>query len=139
LVYVDAQCVIYSVERHPTFAPPLDPFWLEVQAGRLTAATSELTILEALVLPIRNGDTTRVREFEDFFRLPGVQLLPITPDILRHAARMRATITRFRTPDAIHAATALAAGVALFVTNDLDFRNVPGLPVEVLKDVIARP
>jgi predicted nucleic acid-binding protein len=42
-----------------------------------------------------------------------------------------------KTPDAIHAATALAAGCVLFVTNDAGFRCVPGLPVAVLSEVAA--
>ena len=36
--------------------------------------------------------------------------------------------------DALHAATALAAGCSLFVTNDTDFRRVPGLPAVILDD-----
>ncbi|MXX20157.1 MAG: type II toxin-antitoxin system VapC family toxin [Gemmatimonadetes bacterium] len=39
------------------------------------------------------------------------------------------------TPDAIHAATALQASRALFVTKDTDFRRVEGLPIAVLDDL----
>ena len=35
-----------------------------------------------------------------------------------------------------HAATALRAGCALFVTNDTDFRRVEGLPIIVLDDLV---
>jgi predicted nucleic acid-binding protein len=52
---------------------------------------------------------------------------------------LRAGLTRLRTPDAIHAATALELGVALFVTNDFGFRGVPDLPAAVLADVLAAP
>ncbi len=55
--------------------------------------------------------------------------------ILREAARLRA-ITKLRTPDAIHAATALQIGCALFVTNDKGFKNVPSLPHVILDDLI---
>jgi predicted nucleic acid-binding protein len=59
--------------------------------------------------------------------------------VLREAARLRATIAGLRAPDAIHAATALLSGCALFVTNDAGFKRVPGLPLVVLDDVIAAP
>jgi len=49
---------------------------------------------------------------------------------------LRAT-TKLKTPDAIHAATALVASCALIVTNDAGFRNLPGLPVAILSDLIS--
>lgn len=138
-IYFDAQSVIYSVERHPVYAAVLDPLWHAVQTGLLTAVLSELTILEALVGPLKQGDVLRQQAFESLFIQPHVRLVPVSETALRRAAQLRARLVRLRTPDAIHAATALEAGVALFVTNDFGFRGIPGLPVEVLDDVIARP
>lgn len=138
-VYFDAQCVIYTVERHQVYAPLLDPVWRAVQAKQLTVVSSELTILEALVGPIKHRDAARLQAFDNLFSSSSLRLVPITPIILRRAAQLRAALTRLRTPDAIHAATALEAGAALFVTNDLGFRNVPGLPVVVLQDLLATP
>jgi len=55
--------------------------------------------------------------------------------ILERAAQLRAA-TNLKTPDAIHAATALEHGCTLFVTNDSTFRRVPGLPVTILADLL---
>ncbi|HEX4614194.1 MAG TPA: PIN domain-containing protein [Urbifossiella sp.] len=101
--------------------------------------TSQLAILEVLVLPFRASNTTLLARYNQFLLTGGVQLLPITEPILRDAAQLRAVLTRLKTPDSIHAATALTHGAALFLTNDLGFRNVPGLTVELLDDVLARP
>lgn len=62
--------------------------------------------------------------------------VPITRSILESAAQLRAGY-QLKTPDAIHAATALALGATLFVSNDAGFRRVPGLPVAVLREVAA--
>ena len=51
------------------------------------------------------------------------------------AARLRAE-TGLAIPDALHAATALRAGCALFITNDTDFRRVQGLPIVVLDGLV---
>jgi predicted nucleic acid-binding protein len=61
--------------------------------------------------------------------------MQITQTILRDAAHLRAT-TNIKTPDAIHAATALNVGCTLFLTNDTGLRNVSGLTVVVLEDVL---
>ena len=63
-VYVDAQVIIYSIEHHPAFSPPLQPFWKSVRAGDVEALTSEVTILETLVLPLRHGDRSLQAAYE---------------------------------------------------------------------------
>ena len=110
-----------------------------VEAGQVELVTSELTVLEVLVRPLRLGDTSLVDRYEGFFRQPNVRLISVSLDILRAAARLRATVTKLRTPDAIHAASALHVPVGLFVTNDFVFRSVPGLTVAVLDDYLSTP
>jgi len=63
------------------------------------------------------------------------RLLPISRPILERALKLRAT-HRVRTPDAIHAATALIAGCTLFATNDPVFRRVSGLQAVILDDYV---
>lgn len=138
-VYVDAQVVIYSVEKHPTYAPLLRPLWAAVQAGTVQAVTSELTELEVLVGPLKAGDAPLVARYDQFLRLPGVRLVPISRPTLRDAARLRATTAKLRTPDAIHLATALRGRCVQLVTSDLTFRAVPGLPVVILNDLLPTP
>ncbi|MDF5724848.1 MAG: PIN domain-containing protein [Rhizonema sp. PD37] len=41
-----------------------------------------------------------------------------------------------KTPDAIHAATALSQNCSVFLTNDRGLRDVLDLPVVILKDVL---
>jgi predicted nucleic acid-binding protein len=68
-------------------------------------------------------------------RSPDVSMIAITQDVLERAANLRATVG-LKTPDAIHAATALVAGCALLVTNDPAFRRVAGLPVGLLSEAL---
>lgn len=63
----------------------------------------------------------------------GAQVTSREPE---ETARLRAA-TGLKTPDALHAATALQAECALFVTNDTEFRRVDGLPVAILDDLLA--
>lgn len=137
-VYVETPTVIYTVEPHAVYAPLLRPLWQAAQAQSLQVITSELTLLETLVHPLRNGDTTLQAAYERLLLgTPEVTLLPMTLDVLREAARLRAAHPGLRTPDALHAATALLAGCALFLTNDAGFRRIPGLPLAILDEVLA--
>ncbi len=89
-VYADAQIFISSVEKHPISAPLLRPLWESVARADLEVVSSELTLLEALVGPLKQGDPALETDYENFFVCPGIRLLPITPSILRAAARLRA-------------------------------------------------
>ncbi|RUR74872.1 type II toxin-antitoxin system VapC family toxin [Chlorogloeopsis fritschii PCC 9212] len=114
----------------------LEPLWLKCQAGELEIISSELILMETLVLPLRNADTFLVDTYEQLLLSETIQLIPISQSILRQAANLRAT-TNLKTPDAIHAATALSISCNQFLTNDKGFRNVPGLPVVILSEVLT--
>ena len=89
-------------------------------------AGSELLVAETLVLPLREGPAvTRAAEAV----LDSVTLYPIDRRILRRAAELRAIIPGLKSPDAVHAATALVQGASEFVTRDTGFRRIPGLPL----------
>lgn len=131
-VYLDAQILIYSVERHPRYAERLRALWNAVDEERLRVYSSELTYLETLVLPLRRGDSQLISDYESFLEKAMTALLPISRNILLEAARLRASLSSLRTPDALHAASALSAGLDAFLTNDHAFLKVPGLNVVLL-------
>lgn len=135
-VYVDTPAVIYTADNHPTYAAVCAPIW---QPGTLDIISSELTLLEILVDPLRFGNLALAARREALWDQPNTRLLPITPTILREAAQLRADIPGLKTPDAIHAATALYHGCALFVTNDRGFQRIPNLPLVLLDEVLAAP
>ena len=137
LVYVDANAIIYSVERVEPYRSLLAPMWEEARAGRFTLASSELVLLETLIKPIRDGNARLEMLFRSILDSAELGLVPTTLATWEHAARIRAE-TGLATSDALHAATALGAGCTLFVTNDTDFRRVEGLPVVVLDDLVEQ-
>jgi predicted nucleic acid-binding protein len=136
-VYVDTVTVIYAVEQTPTYGVLLNPLWNSLQARTLEVFSSELTLMETLVVPLRNSDTFLVDAYERLLRSPQMQLIPISQTILREAARLRASTPSLRTPDAIHIATATTSGCTQFLTNDRQLRTVTNLPVVILDEVLT--
>jgi predicted nucleic acid-binding protein len=136
-VYIDANTAIYSVEKIEPYWTLLQPLWAAAQADQFIIISSELLLFETLVKPFQKSDTILETSFRNLLlHSREVQLRPMTLSILEAAARLRAT-TGLKTPDAIHAATALAANITLFLTNDSDFRRVPSLPVTLLSEIVA--
>ena len=134
-VYIDANAIIYSVERVEPYRGLLAPMWQQARAGRFTLASSELVVLEALTKPLRDGNVRLEMLFRSILAAAEMDLIPATLATWEDAARIRAT-TGLKASDALHAATALRADCTLFITNDTDFRRVDGLPLVVLDDLV---
>lgn len=135
-VYLDANGFIYSVEHIEPYATLLEPLWLAAQQNQFKVISSEMVLLETLTKPLREEDMVLENLFRTLLlQAREVRLIPTSLGIWEQAAQIRAK-TGLKTPDALHAATAFAAGCHLFLTNDYEFKKVPGLPVTILREVI---
>jgi predicted nucleic acid-binding protein len=128
-VALDTSIFVYLIEEHPVYLPLVQPLFEAIDAGRIAAVTSSLTLLEVLVLPFRFGNAALVERYETLLtKSRGLRLLDLDRDFLRAVAQVRAA-TRAKTPDAMQLAAALAAGCPAFLTNDDRIPDVPGLRV----------
>lgn len=134
-IYLDANALIYSLEMVAPYFSVLAPLWDEAQRRRLPLVSSQIVLMEVLVKPVRTGDSVLENRYRAAFAGGAVRLEPVSPMIVETGVRIRAA-TGIKTPDALHAATALSMGCALFITNDASFRRVEGLPVTVLNDFL---
>jgi predicted nucleic acid-binding protein len=131
----DTAVFIYFIEEHPRFLQVLDPIFAAVDAGRLPAITSSLTLLEVLVVPYRVGNIPLAERYEQVLtRSLGLRLVEIDRAQLRAAAQLRAVHPSLRTPDAFQISAALSGGCAALLTNDRDLPAVPGLRILQLED-----
>lgn len=134
-IYLDTDAVIYSVEKIRPYYELLLPLWSAAVTGDVRLIGSELLLLEFLVKPIREQYHLLENIFRQLLTDTEFVLLPITRSILEEAAHLRA-ITGVTTPDSIHAATAMAANCASFLSNDRAFLKFDGLPVRNLADML---
>lgn len=127
-VYLDANILIRMVESAPddraAIRSALAP---HVEQGAVFI-TSQLSLAEVLVHPIRKKDSARIARYQrlltDF-----VAAQPVSREVLLTAARLRAQTPALRTPDAIHLATALLAAAEVFLTGDRGIKSSPACPV----------
>jgi predicted nucleic acid-binding protein len=109
--------------------------WDAFSKGQISICTSELTILETLVLPLRIGNIQLKNDYEQFLFRSGLTLLEVTRQVIQQAAQLRASHLSLKTPDSIHVATARLNQTAMLLTNDLNIKSVPGNNVVVLDNL----
>lgn len=137
LTYLDASVIIYAVEKIPPYDELLQPLWQTREAAPPYFIGSELLFLETLVKPVQAGNDVLQTAFRKFLEAREMQLIPISAAILETAVQLRA-IAKLKTPDAIHAATALQAGCDTFITNDPIFGRISNLSVIILDELLPK-
>jgi predicted nucleic acid-binding protein len=131
VIYADANVVIRLLEGDATARAPLEARLLPLRGTGRFLATSRLTRLECRVKPLRNGDAALLALYDAFFAGLEVQLLDVTEAVLDKATEIRARLN-LKTPDAIHLATAILAGVSAFLTGDRNLARCTEVSVEIL-------
>jgi predicted nucleic acid-binding protein len=137
-VGLDSSVFIYLVEEHPRYLPIVRPLFEAIDAGRLSAVTSSLTLMEVLVVPLRTENVLLARRYDEMLaRTRGLRLADIDHLHVRNAAQLRAQWPKLRTPDALQLAAALLGGCSSFVTNDERLPAIGGLKMIKVKDYAA--
>jgi uncharacterized protein len=136
LIYWDTMMFIYLIEEHPDHYGTVE--WLVMRMAQRgdTLCTSIFTRGEALVGAQGTSSDWVAQKMRDYLQPPVVNVLPFTLEMTEHYARIRAT-KKVSPADAIHLASAAAAGVDLFLTNDRSLQRmiVPGIQFVAGMDV----
>lgn len=133
-IALDTSVFIYFIEEHPRWIDVVDSILGLAASGR-QLITSEVTLLECLVIPYRAGDLALAERYEAFLcRSRGLSLIPVDRPSLRAAAQLRARYG-LKTPDALQIAAALSTSSTSFVTNDRRVPEIPGLRILQLRDL----
>lgn len=123
-IALDTSVFIYQLEANARYLARTDQIfaWIERPGGK--AVTSTITMTELLVQPYRVADQQQADEFYVLLSTyPNLEWIAPNLEIADRAAKLRA-LHGLRTPDALHAATAVHAGATGFVTNDPVFERV---------------
>jgi predicted nucleic acid-binding protein len=123
-VYLDTNVLINLVEGEQGAENAFEAPVRRYEEEGAEFVTSELTLAEVLVLPIRTGNETLIGLYEALFER-FVMPLPISREVLYLTAKLRAETASQRMPDAIHVATAMLAQADVFVTGDKGIKNLP--------------
>ena len=115
VAYLDTNAVIRFVESEDN---SLLFLFEQAAAGLIQLVTSELTLAEVLVGPLKDGDTKLAEIYEEFLTSYDVlEVRPVDRSVLRRSAEIRATLGN-KGPNVIHIATALLCECSLLFSSD---------------------
>ena len=129
-IYLDACCFIYLVEGQPAWRTVVEKRIRDLDpASRLV--TSQLARLECRAKPMRDGDQELLERYDMLFGASRVAVLDVSAKVIDRATELRARYG-FKSPDAIHLATAIESGANEFLTGDAGLARCTEVAVTVL-------
>lgn len=133
-IYLDINIFLYCFEDISPYSEMLQPIIENIERDFFYAVTSELSLAEALVKPMKDNNQHCVDVYlHGIQTTPTMTVIPVDRTILIEAARIRST-TSNKLPDAIHLATALYERCDSFLTNDLQIKTIPPLQMIQLNE-----
>jgi predicted nucleic acid-binding protein len=127
-VLIDTNPIVYVLEGH-ALGRRFEPIFADVDAGRIHALITPITVAEVVAGPIAAGEEGLAARYRQALTsASGWSVRDIDSDIAVLAARLRIR-HRLKLPDAIQLAVALNDGCFALVTHDRDFSDVTELAV----------
>ena len=137
-IHVDANVFIYAVEGHPQFSETARARLSFIEDGSATGYTSEFTLAEVLVIPLRQNNQQLVSDYEGLLGgETAIMAVPVTRQVLRRAAEIRAK-TGQKLPDCLHTATAFSSTCSIMVSLDQHLK-ADGLTAIALSELSLSP
>jgi predicted nucleic acid-binding protein len=118
-IALDSNIFIYVLREASEWSQSAREVLEYIQTGAATGVASVLCLSEVLPYPFRKSEQTG-RNAQLFMEgLEGLDYVAMDIEVALGAARLRGEYgTKLSLPDAIHLASAMAAGADVFVTND---------------------
>lgn len=134
-VCIDSTPLIYFVEQNPIYIDRVRTVLVQIDSGNIEAVSSMIALTEVLTHPIRLKKMALENAYRQIMQhSQHFALLSVDESVAVRAADLRARYN-FRTPDALHLATAIESHCDAFLTNDRDLKRISEIRVLVLDDL----
>ena len=134
MIYVDSSIIIRLIEGVDNVRTPIENRLRQLPESDRILLTSRLSCLECRCKPLREKQIILLDLYRAFFASTDLILQEVTAEVVERATIIRAEIG-FKTPDALHASTAILSEANEFWTTDGNFRKCSALKVELFPSV----
>jgi predicted nucleic acid-binding protein len=132
---IDSNVIIYLLDGAGPQAETAAAIVDAIAEGTVEGTFASLGLTEVLAGPARTGDAARFKRTADELRDLGLRIRPLDVETAVEAAWLRGS-SDLGIADAVHIATARAAGATVFLTNDRRIRPDGALGVVYLDDLM---
>ncbi len=134
-IYFDTTPLIYFLDDEKPFSDKVVGFILNHQDEDNHFLTSSITDTEYLVFPFRMQNFAKIEAYETFLQDFNFQIVEPNRTITKKAAEIRAKYKGVKGMDSIHLATSIYFNCDIFLTNDVQLKQVVEVNVVCVDDL----
>ena len=135
-VYFDTNIFIYAIDGHEEYQDLLQNIFEYIAENKMLVVTSELTLAECLVKPMRDKNKEAIAQYTNHIKTSKLlKVKAVSRNILISSADTRNKLG-LKLPDAIHMATAIEQECKTFITNDRKLTAPKGMKRIYIKDLL---
>ena len=135
-VYFDTNIFIYAIDGHEEYQDLLQNIFEYIAENKILVVTSELTLAECLVKPMRDENREAIEQYTNHIKTSELlKVKAVSRNILISSADARNKLG-LKLPDAIHMATAIDQKCKTFITNDRKLTAPEGMERIYIKDLL---
>jgi len=135
-VYFDTNIFIYAIDGHEEYQDLLQNMFEHIAENKILVITSELTLAECLVKPMRDENKESIEQYTNHIKTSELlKVKAVSRNILISSADTRNKLG-LKLPDAIHMATAIDQECKTFITNDRKLKAPEGMERIYIKDLL---
>ena len=134
-IYFDTTPLIYFLDDEKPFSDKVATFICGHQNKDDFYLTSTITDAEYLVFPYKNQNSDKIKAYEAFLLDFSFQIVEPNRVITKQAAKLRAKYRDIKGMDSIHLATSIYFNCDIFLTNDIQLRQVKEVNVLLVDDL----
>ena len=123
-MFIDTSPFIYVLEDNDRYSATVRRFLSDCYVSGIQFFTSLLTFTEYCVVPYRQNDERKIKDFENFLVDAEISIVQLTERIAKYASWLRAKYHGIKAMDSLQLASAIQAGCDVFFTNDKQLLQV---------------
>ncbi len=135
-IMIDTAPLIYFIEDSVPYGKIAGTIISNAIQYNCSIITSVITLVEVLTQPIQMKRFDIAEKYRDVLtNSKNIIMYPVDSLIAQKAAELRAKY-QIKTPDALQIATCIENNATLFITNDMQIKQIKEIEVAVLRDFI---
>lgn len=134
-IFIDTAPFIYALENNELYSSKVQKAFIDYYDSFTSLSTSFLTFTEYCVVPYKENNLQKIKDFETFIFDAQIEIVSLTKEVAEYASFIRSKYQGIKAMDALQLASAIQNNCDVFLTNDKQLKQVQEISVLLVDEL----